>query len=81
MNRRADFNIRNWSQLSEQEQQEVRDRYTKEAQDNGQEAPSDISIIARYNRDVQQNDIIDESVNAARKYANDIIKADLDRYT
>lgn len=81
MNRRADFNIRNWSQLSEQEQQEVRDRYTKEAQDNGQEAPSDRSIIARYNRDVQQNDIIDESVNAARKYANDIIKADLDRYT
>lgn len=81
MNRRADFNIRNWSQLSEQEQQEVRDRYTKEAQDNGQEAPSDKSIIARYNRDVQQNDIIDESVNAARKYANDIIKADLDRYT
>ena len=81
MNRRADFNIRNWSQLSEQEQQEVRDRYTKEAQDNGQGAPSDRSIIARYNRDVQQNDIIDESVNAARKYANDIIKADLDRYT
>ena len=81
MNRRADFNIRNWSQLSEQEQQEVRDRYTKEAQDNGQETPSDRSIIARYNRDVQQNDIIDESVNAARKYANDIIKADLDRYT
>ena len=81
MNRRADFNIRNWPQLSEQEQQEVRDRYTKEAQDNGQEAPSDRSIIARYNRDVQQNDIIDESVNAARKYANDIIKADLDRYT
>jgi hypothetical protein len=36
---------------------------------------------ADFNRDVQQNDIIDKSVNAARKYANDIIKADLDRYT
>ena len=80
-NRQIDFNIRNWNQLTPEEQQTIIDRQTSEAEQNGKDAPSLASIIARYNQNVQlQIKIQDETVRAARDYANEIIKADMDRY-
>lgn len=80
-NRQIDFNIRNWNQLTPEEQQTIIDKQTSEAEQNGKDAPSLASIIARYNQNVQlQIKIQGETVRAARDYANEIIKADMDRY-
>ena len=79
-NRSTDFNIRNWAQLTREEKQEIIDRYNKEAEEKGEEAPSEKSIITRYNNEVRQQEVEDDTVQSARKYANDIITADMDRY-
>lgn len=80
-NRQIDFNIRNWNQLTLEEQQSIIDKQKNEAEQNGKDVPSLASIIAKYNYDVQQQiNTQNETVRAARDYANEIIKADMDRY-
>ena len=75
--RRSDFNLKNWAQLSEEEKQAVRDRFNKD-----RETPlTDKQISTLYNNElIAQNQITDNTVESARKYANDIIEADMKRY-
>lgn len=80
--RSTDFNIRNWGQLTDEEKQNVIDEYTKLAEKEGKEAPSIKSIVTRYNNNIKQQEAQwDDSVQAARNYANEIIKSDMDRYS
>lgn len=80
-NKAIDFNIRNWAQLTKEEQQEIIDERTREAEENGKEVPSIKSIISKYDLEVKQKEIdADETIQSARKYANDIITADMNRY-
>lgn len=77
-NRRADFNLKNWAQLSDEEKQAIRDRFNKD-----RETPlTDKQVATLYNNElIAQDQVTDDTVESARKYANDIIEADMRRYT
>lgn len=77
----VDFNLKNWAQLNEQEKQEIRDQYLKEATEKGEELPTDKSIAAKYNNSIIERDNrLVEDLENARKYANRLIEADMLRY-
>lgn len=79
-NRSADFNVKYWAQLTEEERQEVIDKYNKEAEEKGEQPYDTKSIITRYNNSVIAGNETSESVTSARDYANDIISSDMERY-
>lgn len=79
-NRAADFNVKYWKQLTEEEKQEVRDKYNKEAEEKGEQPYSDKSIATRYNNSVIAENKPEDKVTSAREYANEIILSDMNRY-
>lgn len=75
------FNVKNWAQLNEEERQDVRQQYYDEAEERGEEKPSDKSIATKYNNNILEKDNqANESPYSARFLANKIILQDMERY-